>query len=72
MSKVLIKLPKKRFIEELGKEIILGEFDKHILTNVNKQFSDKHGNITVEQLQGNKRFTANKHEYLVFNADWLD
>lgn len=73
MAKVLIRLPRKRFVEELGKDVLLGSFEKHVVKDVSKPFSDKLHTFPPKDLQGkDRRFTVGKDEYLIFEADWLD
>ena len=73
MAKVLIKLPRKRYIEELDKEIMLGAFEKHVLRKIDKQFSDKAHSFSPEVLQqGPSKFAMGKDEYLLFEADFVD
>lgn len=73
MAKVLIKLPRKRYVEELDKEIMLGAFEKHVLTRTDRQFSDKLHSFSPDILnQEQSRFMMGKDEYLLFTADFVD
>lgn len=73
MSKILIRLPRKRFVEELGRDVLLGKFEKHLVKDVSKPFHEKKSSFSVETLQGSaKRFVQGKESYLLFDADWLD
>ncbi|MBN1275728.1 methyltransferase domain-containing protein [Candidatus Woesearchaeota archaeon] len=72
-SKVLIRLPRKQYVEELGREISLGEFEKHVITRTDQSYSDKKHTITPESLQQEPhRFIIKKDEYLLLEADFLD
>ena len=72
-SKLLIRLPRKTYVEELGKEILLGDFEKHVITRTNRSFSDKKHTIRPETLQQEPhRFTLKKDDYLLMDADFLD
>lgn len=72
-SKVLIKLPRKTFVEELNKEILLGTFEKHVITNTNRQFSNKKHTFKPGDLQKpDQRFIIKQDTYLLFTADFLD
>jgi tRNA (adenine57-N1/adenine58-N1)-methyltransferase len=72
-KKVLIRLPRKKFVEELGRDISLGEFEKHIVKNTDKPFSDVKHTLTSEQLQQEPcRFPVKDDQYIILNTDFLD
>ncbi|MBD3209176.1 methyltransferase domain-containing protein [Candidatus Woesearchaeota archaeon] len=72
-KKVLIRLPRKTYVEDLDREITLGEFEKHVITKTNRSFSDKKHTIRPEILEKEPhRFERKKDEYLLLNADFLD
>ena len=73
MSKVLIKLPRKVLVEELGREVMLGSFEKHLIKDPSKDFSSSKGQISATELSAKPhRFKLNKEEYITLEADFLD
>ena len=72
MSKILIRLPRKRFVEELGKDVLLGKFEKHFIKTPEKSFSNSKTTIAPVQLQTTGTFVKDKENYLIFDSDWLD
>lgn len=72
-EKILIKLPRTKHVEELGKNITLGTFEKHYIANTARSFSDKRNTIRPEELkQPPHRFTKGQDHYLTLDADNLD
>jgi len=72
-GKVLIRLPRKTYVEDLGREVSLGSFEKHVIRNPGRSFSDKKNTFKPEELQQEPhRFVRRKDDYILMDADFLD
>jgi len=73
MAKILIRKPRKTHVEELGKDVLLGPFEKFYVKKTDKDFSEKRGQVPKEELASKPHcFTVGKESYFTLDSDFLD
>ena len=72
-KKLLIKLPRKTYVAEVDREVVLSEFEKHLVDD-DKDFHSKYGIISKKDL--NKKsgsvLKAGKEEFYLLEPSFLD
>jgi len=73
MSKILVIKGKKKFFEDLDKEVTLIKEKSFFIEDTKKPFSTKYGTISVKDLKktGTIKSNTNK-EFSIFNASFID
>lgn len=73
MAKILIRKPRKVYVKELDKQVLLGPFEKFYIKNTEKDFSEKRGQVPKEDLAAEPHaFTVGKENYFTLESDFLD
>ncbi len=73
MSKIIIKKPKKQYIEELGREVTISKKKRYYIDNLDKDFSTQYGTIKKSDLKktGKVKSSTDK-EFFIFPAHFID
>jgi len=74
VSKILLKAERKRFVEELDREVIVQKYEEHLISNIDKDFHTQFGMIKKDffkEAPGSKTKVGNQ-EYLLLDPSFVD
>tara|TARA_Y100000034_G_scaffold61729_1_gene74933 strand:+ start:6229 stop:6999 length:771 start_codon:yes stop_codon:yes gene_type:complete len=73
MAKIIIKKPKKQYIEELGKEVSISKKKEYYVRDTDKDFSTQYGIIKKSDLNkiGKAKSNTDK-EFFIFPSQFVD
>lgn len=73
MSKIIIKKPKKQYIEELGREVSISKKRKYYVEDLNKDFSTQYGIIKKKDLKRTGKIkSSTDKEFFIFPSSFAD
>ena len=73
IQRILINLPKKKYVEEIGKEIVLSKYEKYFIKNIDDDYHTKHCIIPKKELKKDGALLKiDNYEFVIFKPDFID
>lgn len=73
MAKILIKKPKKQYVEELGRDVVIFKKKEYYLEAADKDFSTEYGVVKKQDLAAKGKISSSTgKEFFVFDSCFID